>query len=142
MGRKEIDFIIATRESDPGDFKHFLSTPLFIPQKNGTLRRLRTLSGDDQEVEVVLGEHTIFATNSTGKLKKDVDADDRARIFDQNWAITWKNYDPAIEYYTYGLQWLPDSIKWYGGTADHATLRISINKKTTEPDIFPKGPFP
>lgn len=102
---------------------------------------MRTLD-PDREVEIVLAEGTHYETNSTGTLAS-LDGVDTEAVFQENWAITWDAFQPATAYHTYALAWRPDSIEWWAGEKDKAQKRITINKRTSEDDIFPeKGPFP
>lgn len=137
---KEINFIIATIETDNGKLKNFVSTPLWMPAEDGSLRKLKTM-GSDKEVEVVLAEGTHIATDIS-KRKDDFVGQQSEATFDQNWGITWKDFQPAKGYHTYATKWLPDKIEWYAGEKNKASLRITLNKKTTDDKSFPKGPFP
>lgn len=141
-GWKEIDFIIASRLDGPTErLKHFVSTPLFVPDESGTLRKLRTLD-PGREVEIDLAEGTRYETNSTGTFAS-LDGVDKELVFQENWAITWDGFQPATAYHTYVLAWRSDSIEWWAGEKDKAQKRITINKRTSKDDVFPqKGPFP
>lgn len=135
IGRKEIDLIIATIQADSGKLKSFMSIPLWVPAGDGTLRKLKTM-GTDKELEVVLSEGTEFATDIS-KTNDDFVGDNAEAAFDENWAITWKDFKPYDDYHTYAMKWLSDSIEWYAGQKDMAALRITLNKKTDGDSLFP-----
>lgn len=140
-GWKEIDFIIATIETDSGAFKSFISTPLWLATDDGTLRKAKTI-GELREVDVILAEGTEFATDISKHNDNFVGINPEA-AFDQTWAMTWKDFQPFKDYHTYAMSWHPNTIAWYAGEKNKASLRVTLNQKVNDDKIFPtKGPFP
>lgn len=138
----EIDLIVASIETEKGNLKHFLSTPLWTTDENNTLRKLKTVN-PGQEVSIELAADTSFATNISAKSDTFVgDVAQAASYFDVNWGITWKGFNPTSDKNKYGIKWLSDSIQIYAGnTEEPMPLRLTV-KRTTNADVFPKGPFP
>lgn len=102
-----------------------------------TPKRKLEACGTSREVTPVLGEGVYFADQAQ-------DACSPSANFQVNWAVSWDEYDPASQFHTYGVEWLPGTISWYVGAGDATpTRKITLAKNPVMMyDFFPKGPFP
>lgn len=141
---EEVDFIIGTRQAEPDKLRHFISMPLYKSVKSDKPEKLRVFDKDKDKNEVIVefAEGVFFASNSSGQLKKNLDERESEEVFQENWALSWKGFDPAEMTHTYVLQWKEDNITWFIGEKNHPTRKVLMRKTDSNKDAFPKGPLP